>query len=420
MKNEIKTDIAIIGAGPAGIISAIFAKSADLSVVLIDKNPIIGRKILATGNGRCNLTNSNLTIDRFHGGSCEFIKRVIDRFDQEDTISFFNKLGLLLKEEENGRIFPRTNQASSVVRSLEDEINRLGVRVSLGNEIRSVSNDSSGLFIIDSEQFVIRSEKLVLATGGKAAYYLGSSGDGLFWAKQFGHTITPVYAALVPLETIESWPKDVSGIKVEALVSVRNGGKMIASREGDLLFTHFGLSGPAIMGLTREIASLLADQQSVEIEIDLFPDIPSDEVDAKISAIFSSHGAKAVKNSLIGCLPQNLIPIVLKVAQINPDKKSAEVSKVERQFLVKTLKKLPLKAKNLRPLKEAQVTSGGVDLSEIDASTMMSKIVPNLYFAGEILDVDADSGGFNLQWAWSSGYLAGISAGNSKNLEFKI
>ncbi len=401
-------DIAIIGAGPAGIMAAIFAAKNGKKVVLLEKNEKIGRKILATGNGRCNITNRNIAESDYRGSDKYFIADVLRQFDQDTTIDFFESMGLILKEENNGRMFPRTNQASSVVDILGLEIRHNNITVLTSFEVKNIIKDGFWK-ITDANGQMVESSKLIISTGGRAAYQLGSSGDGFFWAKKFGHIVSPIYAALVPIETTESWPKEVSGIKLEANVGVEVGGKIISQKSGDLLFTHFGLSGPAVMAQSSKIAPLLEDG-IVKLKIDIFTELSAEDLDKKLAMIFSNSGAKTVKNSLIGVAPINILPIILRNAGVDASKKAAEISKTERTKIVDNMKEMTLTVKELRPLKEAQVTSGGVSLKEINSKTLESKIVSNLYFAGEVLDVDGDSGGFNLQWAWSSGYVAGNNA----------
>jgi len=401
-------DIAIIGAGAAGIMAALSASENSKSVVLIEKNQIIGRKILATGNGRCNLTNRNIDVSRFHGAESSFIKNILSEFDQTKTMQYFESLGLILKEEDNGRIFPRTNQASTVVDALSHQLNQQKVAVKANCLVKEIKYDNIWKIKAENNQ-EIAAKKLILTTGGKAAHHLGSSGDGLFWTKKMGHALTPIHAALVPIETVESWTKDIQGLKVEGTAKIVVNGKVLDQKHGDILFTHYGLSGPAIMGLSRTIAPLL-EKSKVFIKIDIIPEESDSSLDEKIKKIFSLNGVKSVKNALAGIVPANLVLTILKNLSINPDKKSAEISRNDRQAIIECLKSLTLTVKNIRPLKEAQITSGGILSSEIDPKTMRSKIIPELYFAGEIIDVDGDSGGFNLQWAWSSGHLAGKSA----------
>lgn len=406
-----KNDLAIIGAGPAGIMAAITASKNNQSVVLIDRNQVIGRKILATGNGRCNITNRLANPLNYHGADFLFIQKVLKNFDQFDTISFFENLGLVLKEEDSGRMFPRTNQATTVVDALEHELVSLGVSVKLNSLVRSIKNNGQWEIFLENKE-TIMADKLILALGGQAACHLGSSGDGYYWAKNLGHTIVPIYPALVPIETIETWPREVQGLKVEAKVTGLIDGEIIREKEGDVLFTHFGLSGPAAMAEAGAVGQAVGNKKA-KIILDLFPDKSIQELDDLLKKSLDVNGAKQIKNTLAGFIPLNLCIVIMNNLDINPDKKTAEITKEERQKIIQALKRLTLNVKSLRPFKEAQVTSGGISTEEIDPETMESKIIKGLYFAGEIMDVDGDSGGFNLQWAWSTGYTAGLAASKS-------
>lgn len=398
-------DVIVIGAGPAGIMSAIFAAKNKKSVLLLEKNEYIGRKILATGNGRCNLTNRLIEIDRYHGANPEFIQNILESFDQNQTMSFFENLGVILKEEDRGRIFPRTNQAKTIVEALTHAISdHQNIEVVTCCEVKDIQKNDKFEVQITNEKYFAK--KVILATGGKAAFQFGSSGDGLFWTKKMGHNILPIYAALAPIETAEKWVSDISGIKIEARVTTKSNEKLIKETFGDVLFTHFGLSGPAIMAHSREIAPLL--DQNVTLSLDLFPEKSATELESLIINLIENNNKKSIKNVLSGILPQNLVPKILEMANVN-DKKSAELSKVERSNICRVIKDFEFHISKIRPLKEAQVSRGGVDTKEINVQNLESKIIPGLYFAGEIIDVDADSGGFNLQWAWASGFLAGKS-----------
>lgn len=401
-------DVAIIGAGAAGIMAAIAASGKGRSVILLEKNTDIGRKILATGNGRCNLTNRNVVAMRFHGANPDFIQKILSGFDQTETMKYFESLGVILKEEDRGRIFPRANKASTVVDALASELSRLRVEIKTDCLVIGMERGDNWIIKIkDSES--VTAKKIIITTGGRAANQFGSSGDGLHFAKKIGHTLTPIFAALVPLEIVESWPKDIQGLKIEGKATVMAKDKIISEKIGDILFTHYGLSGPAIMDQSRAVAAIV-DKEKVEIHIDATPEETAVSLNKKIEQIFNANGAKTVKNALCGVVPENLVAVVLKNISIDADKKSARVSKEERSKIVESLKNLILTVKGAPSLKEAQVTAGGVSADEIDPKTMESKIIPGLYFAGEIIDVDGDSGGFNLQWAWSSGHLAGLSA----------
>lgn len=401
-----KYDAAIIGAGPAGMTAAIAASQNGKRAVLIDRNPQIGRKLYSTGNGRCNLTNKVVTVDRFHGASPEFIKTVIGQFDQHATMEFFEGLGLMLKEEDNGRIFPRTNQAASVVGVLEHRISRGDVRILTDSQVGGIEKSAAWkISLASGGQFT--ADKLLIATGGRAAHHLGSTGDGLYWAEKLGHLLTPIHAALVPIETVEQWPKDVQGVKVEANIWATSGENKLSEGSGDLIFTNYGVSGPAVMAQAGGIAPHLKTSE-VTLHIDLFPDMAEDHLDKIVLHALQNSGKASVSDALVGILPGSMIPVVLNLAGLDETEQAKSVSRRKRRSFVRLLKDLALTVSKLRPLKEAQVTSGGIDADEIDPQTLQSKLIKDLYFAGEVLDVDGDSGGYNLQWAWSSGYVAGL------------
>ncbi len=382
-------DVAVIGAGSAGIMAAITASRMGNRVVLVERNPQIGRKLLATGNGRCNLTNARVTADRYHGSDREFIETVLDAFDHVATMRFFEALGLLLKEEDNGRVFPRTNQAASVVKVLRLELRRTGVHVMLDAQVKAIRRAASWeVSMLDGAR--VAAERLIVATGGRAAHHFGSTGDGLYWAEKLGHTLTPIHAALVPMETVETWPKDAQGTKVDAAVRATTDGRTIGEASGDVHFASYGVSGPAVMALARAVAPLLASSR-VTLHIDLFPDM----TEAQLREIVARHADRTLQDVLVGLVPSGLIPVVARFAG-------------GMDAVPSVLKNLTLTVSQLRRLKEAQVTAGGITADEIDPRTLESRLLPGLHFAGEVLDVDGDSGGFNLQWAWSSGYVAGL------------
>lgn len=401
-----KYDVIIIGGGAAGTMAAIWA-SKKRSVLLLEKNNKIGKKILATGNGRCNLTNLYTSANYFHGSNFDFITQVLKRFDQNKTIDYFKKLEIEIKEEDSGRIFPKSDQAQSIVSALQNELMKSNVDI-IYNSIVNKIKYTNLWNIFTNKNIQYTSDKLIIATGGKSSEQFGSSGDGYSWAQIIGHHIIPTYPALVSLETKEKWVKNIQGIKLKCNVKIKQNNKIISQKDGDIIFTHFGISGPAIMTQSRFVAPII-NNDNVFVDLDLFSDKNIQQLDELLKNIIGKNGAKSIKNCLAYILPLRLAIEILKVLNIRDTKKSAEISRVDRQKIVFLLKKLVIGIKKLRPFNESQVTRGGIDTKEIDPKTMQSKIIPSLYFAGEIVDVDGDTGGFNLQWAWSSGYVAGIS-----------
>ncbi len=403
-------DIAIIGGGAAGCMAALTASRNGARVVLIEKNENIGRKLLVTGNSRCNLTNKTLDPNRFHGENPGFVKDIFRQFDQNQTWQFFESLGVVLAEEDQGRIFPRTGQATTVVTALEQAIKSSGAVLKVKTLVKRV--EEKGSFQVHLEHaWPVTATRLILTTGGKAGHQFGSSGDGLFWAKNWGHRVTPLFAGLVPIETMETLVREVKGLRLEAQVQAVQDGKVVASHQGDVLFTEYGLSGPAVMGVARHVAPLL-EKGKVKIRVDLLQEYSAAELKGVLDKLFSLRSDKSCQECLAGLLPSNLAGVVLKVSKVDAGQKAAKTTESAKKEIVKNIKKLEFAPKKMRPLKEAQVTVGGVDTREI-TSQMQSKIISGLYLAGEIVDVDADSGGFNLQWAWSSGYVAGLEAAKS-------
>lgn len=393
-----KHDLAIIGAGPAGITAAITASERGKRVILIERNAQVGRKLLSTGNGRCNLTNTHVSADRYHGATPEFIDAVIRQFDQNATMHLFRDLGLMLKEEDEGRIFPRTNQASSVVEVLKRKLSSNKVDIALNAQVMAVEKPSAWkLSLADGTH--VEADRLIIAAGGRAAHQLGSTGDGLSWARKLGHTLVRTHAALVPLDTVEKWPGEIQGTKVEARVWATTDDRTISEATGDLLFTGYGVSGLSVMAIAGRIATAV-EASRVRLHIDLFPEMTAEQLERTLSDILDTNSVMTLRDALIGLLPANMIAVALSLCGQDQ----------QRTAIANTLKDMPLTISKLRPFKEAQVTAGGVSAEEIDPRTMQSKLVPGLFFAGEVIDVDGDSGGFNLQWAWSSGRVAGMSA----------
>ena len=403
-------DVAIIGGGPAGMMAGIIVSKSKKLSILIEKNNFLGQKLLATGNGRCNITNRSLKITNYHGHKPSFVAPIFNQFNHRDTVKYFESINVSLKEEDQGRLFPKSDQAKTIVAALTAELVANNIKINLAHSVKKIERKTNWHITLDQGELIV-SKKLILTTGGKAAFQFGSSGDGLFWAQKLGHTIEPIYAALVPIETLEDWPAKVQGIKIKSKVSAFYKNKLEAENWGDLLFTHYGLSGPAIMGISGQIAHRIKNiNHPVKLVIDLLPSLTLAALEDRIGLLFETKGSKSILNNLHGLMPTNLISQALLQANINQDQKSAEISKRERTKISQSLKAFPATIKKLRPLKEAQVTRGGISLREVDDKTLESLIVRDLYFAGEILDIDGDSGGYNLQWAWSSGYVAGRQA----------
>ena len=402
--------IIVIGGGAAGIMAAIRAAEGGAQVFLFEKNNKLGRKLSITGKGRCNLTNAadNQEIIRNIPGNGKFLNSVLNNFTSNDTINFFESLGLKTKLERGNRIFPESDNAAEVIDVLTRKLAELKVSVRLNSPVENIIVDGNRILGVEVKGRFFDCDAAILATGGASYPATGSTGDGFNFAKSLGHTVTEILPALVPLETEEDFVKDLQGLSLKNVrVTLKADEKFIAEIFGEMLFTHFGISGPIILTLSRQVAKLLAEKKFVEIFINLKPALTPEQLDARILRDFEKFKGKIVKNAMVELLPQKLIPVVLDLSYIDEDKKVDEITKLERQNLLKTLRELPLIISATRPISEAIVTAGGVSINEVNPKTMNSKIVENLFFAGEVLDIDGNTGGFNLQAAWATGNAAG-------------
>ncbi len=436
-------DIAVIGAGPAGMMAAIRAGQLDKKVVLIERNDSVGKKILITGKGRCNITNI-AKIDTFigkFGKTGQFLRTALSAFSNEDLMEFFKSKGLELKIERQGRVFPATDSARSVINVLEEYLKENKVKIRYKTRLKEIKKEGASLVLAcDSIREIfhpggvhaahhlftpgvenlpdwnrsITAKKVIIATGGASYKETGSSGEGFEIAKSLSHSIVPLKPALVPLRTKEGWVKELQGLTLKNIrVIFVAGKKKIVSEVGEALLTHFGVSGPLILDLSGEIVSLLDEHKEVSLFIDLKPGIKAQEMENKLLKEFKAHGGKEIKNMLSGMLPLRLVPVAIKLAGINASKKVNQIGTDERRSLVKILKALPLTVTGALPIEEAMVTCGGVSIRQINPRTMESTVCPGLYFAGEIIEGGAPSGGYNLQQAFSTGYLAGESAAHA-------
>ncbi len=381
-------------------------------VLLLEKMGRVGIKLALTGKGRCNLTNSGdlqTFIDSYqHNG--KFLYNVFSRFFNDDLISFFQRRGLPVVEERGRRIFPVSNRAHEVVRVLGDFDSSHGVRMVLHARVHEILRDGDRAAGVKTEAAIFSASRVILATGGASYPETGSSGDGYRLAEDLGHTIQPIQPSLVPLETKEAFVKDLQGLGLKnvraTLISPR--GK-VGEEFGEMLFTHFGISGPIILTLSTVAVEELA-RGKVELSIDFKPALSREQVEKRLAREFQMGGRKKISNILTNLLPKRMVPIFLQRAGILPEQKGGEIRIEDRRRLVELLKDWRLTLRGPRPIEEAIVTSGGITVKEISPSTMESKIVRNLYFCGEIIDVDGKTGGYNLQAAFSTGWVAGEAA----------
>jgi predicted Rossmann fold flavoprotein len=400
--------VIIIGAGPAGMMAAIRAgKKHD--VILLDGNERIGKKLFITGKGRCNVTNAKDISEFFEyiPGNPHFLYSALYSFTNEDTMSFFDNEGIKLKIKRGDRVFPDSDKSSDINRGLSNALSKSNVKIMLHSKVRDiVLEDKSIKEVVINSGEKIKGDHFIIATGGASYPSTGSVGDGQRFAKALGHIIKTLTPSLVPIEIYDDWCKELMGLSLKNIsVSIKEGKKTVYKEQGEMLFTHFGISGPLILSGSRFIKG----NNEYKVVIDLKPALDNGELDKRIQKDFSKFLNKDFKNSLDELLPKKLIPVIIKLSGIPEDKKVNEITKEERKTLVTVIKGLEMKVKGLRSIEEAIVTAGGIDTKEIDPSTMKSKIINNLSFAGEVIDVDAFTGGYNVQIALSTGYLAGES-----------
>lgn len=412
--------VIVIGGGPAGMMAAITAAEAGNKVILLEKMERLGRKLLITGKGRCNITSS-LPIDDFiqnTPGNGQFLYSCFKNYTNKDIIQFLKSQGLEVKEERGNRIFPVTDKSLDVLVCFKKRLKELNVEIIYNVRVTEVmqKNGQGNLQVKTEDNKLFDAQKVILATGGKSYPLTGSTGDGYEIAEKLGHTVTKIRPSLVPLECYDkNTCKSLQGLSLRNVkIELKNAenNKVIYEDFGEMLFTHFGVSGPTILSSSahlvryKNIDELLKNKKII-LKIDFKPALSEEKLDERILRDFSEFKNKQLKNSLDKLLPQKLIPVIIEKSKINPDKKVNEISKQERKNLVKLLKNFELTISNFRPIDEAIITSGGINIKEINPKTMESKLVPGLYFAGEIIDVDSYTGGFNLQIAYSTGYTAG-------------
>lgn len=406
-------DIAVIGAGAAGCMAAIKAGGLGKSVVLIERNSSPGVKILMTGKGRCNITNIapiDVFIEKFEPGG-EFFRTAFFAFSNEDLMEFFRSKGLELKIERQGRVFPVTDKAKSVVLALEESLKENNITVTYNTRIAAIER-KAGSFILSCENAdTIEAKKVIIAAGGVSYKATGSTGDGFKMAEHLGHKIEPLRPALVPLKTKETWVKDLQGLGLENIrITFHLEKKKLTSGIGELMFTHFGVSGPLILDMSGDIVSALEKHKEIQMTIDLKPGLRGEQLESKLVYKFSVKGSVQIRTLMQDMLPKRMVDVFLSLLNMPTAKRANQITKTDRQAIINMLKGLPLTITGSLPIEEAMVTGGGVSKNAIDPRTMESKIVPGLYFAGEVIEGAASSGGYNLQQAFSTGYLAGDKA----------
>ena len=408
---KIKKHVIVAGGGAAGMMAAISARRLGADVTILERNPRVGKKILATGNGRCNFTNINSDITCYHGNNPKFAYTSLANFTTDDTIRFFEKLGIEHKVEDLGKVFPMSDQASSILDVLLYELNELGINIVCDALVKDIARKNDR-FIIELENGqVYRGDRLIIATGGKAMPSSGSDGQGYDLATTLGHTIIDIFPALVQLKLEGSFFKRIEGVKFVGTAEIIHNNKSVAKDRGDILFANYGVSGPPILQISRKAGEILKEGQEAHLKISIIDMMSKEELRKLINKRFLIGSKKPVDFSLVGLINKRLIPVVLAEAGINEIKRPVgSLSAKEREWIIAILTDWRFKIKGTKSWPSAQITAGGVDTNGIDQNSMESKLVPGLYFAGEIIDIDGLCGGFNLQWAWSSGFIAGQSA----------
>ncbi|MDO5402541.1 MAG: NAD(P)/FAD-dependent oxidoreductase [Eubacteriales bacterium] len=410
------SSVIIIGGGAAGMMASIIAARNGHKVTLLEKNDKLGKKLFITGKGRCNFTNAGDSEDIFNSvvTNKKFLYSAFNSFSNYDVMGFFDELGLKFKIERGNRVFPLSDHSSDVIGTLSREMRRLDVNVELNAQVEEVLHEK-GVFtgvkvhmLSDDKKKVIEADSLIVATGGNSYSSTGSTGDGYRFAKSLGHTVTQILPALVPFVVKEEWEKELQGLSLKNVhVAIYDGKREVYSEFGEMLFTHFGVSGPTVLSASSFAAGVIKIRE-LSLVIDLKPALTFEQLDERILRDFEEVKNKAFKNSLDKLLPKKLIPVIINLSGIDAGKQVNAITREERHRLVKLLKNLELTLTGLRGFNEAIITHGGVSVKEINPSTMESKLVKNVFFAGEVIDVDAVTGGFNLQIAWSTAYAAAM------------
>lgn len=409
--------VLIVGGGAAGMFAAMTAAGCGHQVSVYEKNEKLGKKLYITGKGRCNITNA-CDMDNLFASvvtNSKFLYSSFYGFTNQDVIDFFERIGVKTKIERGDRVFPQSDHSSDVIRSMEREMKRLNVKVHLDAPVKQIYEED-GVFqhLVLSDGTKVCGDACIVATGGLSYRTTGSTGDGHKFAKELGHDVTECMPALVPMTTEESWVPELQGLSLRNVTAViRDGKKKLYEDFGEMLFTHYGVSGPLMLSASSIIGKKFQDKKAgrknLSLEIDLKPALSVEQLDQRVLRDFEENQNKQFKNAIGRLFPSKLIPVMIELSGIDPEKKVNVISKEERQHFIYLIKHLPITLTGLRDYNEAIITKGGVKVKEINPSTMESKIVKGLYFAGEVLDLDALTGGFNLQIAWSTAYAAGIS-----------
>ncbi|OGP15442.1 MAG: hypothetical protein A2052_05690 [Deltaproteobacteria bacterium GWA2_54_12] len=406
----MKYDVVVIGGGPAGMMAAGRAGERGFRVLLLEKNDKLGIKLLITGHGRCNITNkidSPREMAEKFGKNGKFLISAFSRFGVRDLIGFFESRGVKTKVEKNNRVITESDMARDVLNALIDYMEKNRVEVKLNAEVRTIDRSGGRIekIVLATGEEVL-ADRFIICTGGKSYPATGSTGDGFEWAKALGHTVIRPEPSLTPVILKDAFVKELEGLSLRDIrIAAYKDGKKFDSGTGDALFTAKGMSGPLIINMSKGVRKELPGD--IMLKIDLVPELDFTEVDARLRKDFQEGPNRQIKNCLDMLLPQKLVPVITKIAGIDPEKKANSVTKEERKRLVSLIKEFGVHVTGLYGFEKAVITAGGIELSEVDSKTMRSKLVENLYFAGEVLNLDGPTGGYNLQVCWSTGYCAG-------------
>ena len=415
------SNVIVVGGGAAGMMAAIFAARNGQNVTLLEKNEKLGKKIFITGKGRCNITNASEIEDLFSAviSNPKFLYSGFYSFTNDQVIHFFEELGVATKIERGNRVFPVSDHSSDVIAALAREMQRLKVKVQLHCEVKEllINNEKEikGVRLANGKKMT--ADAVVVATGGISYPSTGSTGDGYRFARNCGHKVTELFPSLVPMEVKEWYAKELQGLSLKNIeIHITDGKKKLYDEFGEMLFTHYGVTGPVILSASSIVGKTLEKKELV-LHIDLKPALTEEQLDKRLLREFEANHNKQFKNAIDSLLPAKLRPVIIELSGIEEEKKVHEITKEERLNLLRLIKDFHMTLTGLRGYNEAIITKGGISVKEIDPGTMESKLIKNLYFAGEVLDLDAVTGGYNLQIAWSTGYLAGISAGQDNLFE---
>jgi predicted Rossmann fold flavoprotein len=402
-----KSRVIVIGGGASGMVASIVSARLGHKVTIIEKLNSLGKKILATGNGRCNISNLDMDFRHFYSTEKSFFDYALKEFDLEKTNEFFEEIGVTIFNQKDTKLFPLSLQASSVVENLEYELKRLNIEILTNINIKSITKKNNN-FLVDITDKKLICDKVVIATGGLSVAHLGSNGDGYKFAKSFGHNIIKTLPTLVQLKSKENYLKRVAGVKVTTIAKLIIDNKTTQQIEGDVLFAKYGISGNAVLDISRNASIALSQNKKVEVSINLLSNYTNETLDKFFIDRFEKSPKKLLSQSLIGVINKKLIPTIVEKS-VDIDKNVANLSKSERKKLISNIVDFKIPIYDTQDFDKSEVTIGGIDCKDVDKYSLESKKIKGLYFCGEVLDVDGDCGGYNLQWAWSSGYIVGKS-----------